>query len=261
MNPSQPSGHSTPGDIDLLLCECQRRGITLAAAHGQLILRGSSHQMTPRLKEALAAQKPALLELLQSSGQKKLLELPGPRGNRASPRANRSVPEQGKQLVQLHSHQASSGSRRLETSWLFPDFPDYQDESLTRSLRPLMYRDELPKSHAIVPDALSRRSSTHTRPENPGAESQVQNLKAIECPSVSREEQPFPGFQAGSPGLRHRSIGLQGQDRLDARCSDMREAWEERAAIMEFDGGLDRLTAEREAWRSITSIWTGGKGW
>ena len=32
---------------------------------------------------------------------------------------------------------------------------------------------------------------------------------------------------------------------------DWREAWEERAAIMEFDGGLPRALAELEAWRLL----------
>ncbi|MCA9715502.1 MAG: hypothetical protein H6713_09200 [Myxococcales bacterium] len=32
---------------------------------------------------------------------------------------------------------------------------------------------------------------------------------------------------------------------------DWREAWEERAAIMEFDGGLPRARAELEAWRLL----------
>ena len=31
----------------------------------------------------------------------------------------------------------------------------------------------------------------------------------------------------------------------------LREAWEERAAIMEFDGGLSREEAERKAWELI----------
>ncbi len=30
-----------------------------------------------------------------------------------------------------------------------------------------------------------------------------------------------------------------------------REAWEERAAIMEYDGGMDRARAELEAWRLL----------
>ena len=33
---------------------------------------------------------------------------------------------------------------------------------------------------------------------------------------------------------------------------DVREAYEERAAIMEFDGGLSRDEAEREAWALVS---------
>ena len=32
---------------------------------------------------------------------------------------------------------------------------------------------------------------------------------------------------------------------------DQRDEWEERAAIMEFCGGLDRETAERVAWECV----------
>lgn len=34
--------------------------------------------------------------------------------------------------------------------------------------------------------------------------------------------------------------------------ADLRDAWDERAAIMECDGGLGRPVAEHAAWRSLT---------
>jgi hypothetical protein len=33
------------------------------------------------------------------------------------------------------------------------------------------------------------------------------------------------------------------------------EAWEERASIMEYDGGLTRKEAEREAYRLVRAQW------
>jgi len=33
---------------------------------------------------------------------------------------------------------------------------------------------------------------------------------------------------------------------------DLRDAWDERAAIMEWDGGLARLEAEQAAWGWLT---------
>jgi hypothetical protein len=56
----------------------------------------------------------------------------------------------------------------------------------------------------------------------------------------SREEQPA-------------SIGSNGSA-LSARMreyEDLREAFEERAAIMEYDGGMTRAEAERAAWALI----------
>jgi hypothetical protein len=35
----------------------------------------------------------------------------------------------------------------------------------------------------------------------------------------------------------------------------VREAYEERAAIMEFDGGLSRDDAEREAWALVSKLY------
>lgn len=38
----------------------------------------------------------------------------------------------------------------------------------------------------------------------------------------------------------------------DIDCLSIDEAWEERAAIMQYDGGMDRETAEREAHLLLT---------
>ena len=59
------------------------------------------------------------------------------------------------------------------------------------------------------------------------------------------------------PGLREKlegSIGSNGSappSRL-LESESVREAYEERAAIMEFDGGLSRDEAEREAWALVS---------
>jgi hypothetical protein len=59
------------------------------------------------------------------------------------------------------------------------------------------------------------------------------------------------------PGLWEKSrasIGSNGSaptQRISEK-EDVREAYEERAAIMEFDGGLSRDEAEREAWALVS---------
>ncbi len=40
--------------------------------------------------------------------------------------------------------------------------------------------------------------------------------------------------------------------------ADLRELWEERAAIMEYDGGLPRAAAERQALRCVLGLPTEG---
>lgn len=40
--------------------------------------------------------------------------------------------------------------------------------------------------------------------------------------------------------------------------ADLRELWEERAAIMEYDGGLSRAEAERQALRCVLGLPTEG---
>lgn len=53
---------------------------------------------------------------------------------------------------------------------------------------------------------------------------------------------------------QHSSIVTIGSsaDRATHTDDDSREAFEERAAIVEFDGGLSRASAERMAWRLIS---------
>jgi len=46
-------------------------------------------------------------------------------------------------------------------------------------------------------------------------------------------------------------IGTHGERRLEVLSEADREAFEERAAIMQFDGGLSEVDAEAEAWRLI----------
>jgi hypothetical protein len=57
------------------------------------------------------------------------------------------------------------------------------------------------------------------------------------------------------PGLREKlegSIGSNGSTSPSRLLESVQEAFEERAAIMEFDGGLGRDDAEREAWALVS---------
>ena len=63
-----------------------------------------------------------------------------------------------------------------------------------------------------------------------------------------------------SPALRQKldgSIGSNGSTSpsLLLEPESVREAYEERAAIMEFDGGLSRDEAEREAWALVSKLY------
>ena len=54
------------------------------------------------------------------------------------------------------------------------------------------------------------------------------------------------------------SIGSNGSASASRICwnpKTLREAFEERAAIMEFDGGLSRDEAEREAWALVSKLY------
>jgi hypothetical protein len=44
------------------------------------------------------------------------------------------------------------------------------------------------------------------------------------------------------PRLKERVLGLSYEDRA---------LWEERAAIIEYDGNMPRVTAEQEAWKQL----------
>ena len=48
------------------------------------------------------------------------------------------------------------------------------------------------------------------------------------------------------------SIGSNGSTSPSRLLESVQEAFEERAAIMEFDGGLSRDDAEREAWALVS---------
>ena len=62
------------------------------------------------------------------------------------------------------------------------------------------------------------------------------------------------------PGLREKlegSIGSNGST-SPSRLLELEAAWEayeERAAIMEFDGGMSRDEAEREAWALVSKLY------
>jgi hypothetical protein len=62
------------------------------------------------------------------------------------------------------------------------------------------------------------------------------------------------------PAIREKlngSIGSNGSTSPShlPESESMREAYEERAAIMEFDGGLSRDDAEREAWALVSKLY------
>ena len=62
------------------------------------------------------------------------------------------------------------------------------------------------------------------------------------------------------PALREKlegSIGSNGSALPShlLESESLREAYEERAAIMEFDGGLSRDEAEREAWALVSKLY------
>jgi hypothetical protein len=59
---------------------------------------------------------------------------------------------------------------------------------------------------------------------------------------------PPPAFRKKLEG----SIGSNGGTSRLLESESVREAYEERAAIMEFDGGLSRDEAEREAWALVS---------
>jgi hypothetical protein len=59
---------------------------------------------------------------------------------------------------------------------------------------------------------------------------------------------PNPGFREKSAA----SIGSNGSASPSHLLESVWEAYEERAAIMEFDGGLSREEAEREAWALVS---------
>lgn len=58
-------------------------------------------------------------------------------------------------------------------------------------------------------------------------------------------------WQAGARTLGEGPVGLDGPRRRELPA-DLRDAWDERAAIMECDGGLARSVAEDAAWRCLT---------
>ena len=63
---------------------------------------------------------------------------------------------------------------------------------------------------------------------------------------------PHPGLWEKSAA----SIGSNGSTSPShlLEPESVREAYEERAAIMEFDGGLSRDDAEREAWALVSKL-------
>lgn len=79
----------------------------------------------------------------------------------------------------------------------------------------------------------ARRSTANTAEGNPVAVTAV----------------PRRGFSEKSKA----SVGSSGSAPLSPMlgCNDLRAAFEERAAIIEFDGGLSRDEAERAAWALV----------
>jgi hypothetical protein len=73
----------------------------------------------------------------------------------------------------------------------------------------------------------------------------------------SAERNPTAVMAVPPPAIREKldgSIGSNGSTSSShlLESESMQEAFEERAAIMEFDGGLSRDDAEREAWALVS---------
>jgi hypothetical protein len=75
--------------------------------------------------------------------------------------------------------------------------------------------------------------------------------------TANSAERTLTAVMAVLPGLREKLEGSFGSNgsaptqRISEK-EDVWEAYEERAAIMEFDGGLSRDEAEREAWALVS---------
>lgn len=81
--------------------------------------------------------------------------------------------------------------------------------------------------------------------DSPGKESKFAPIRPAFAPSPSlaaQGESPNSPFSPGQPVQVHSPPPLTGED-----LETISEAIEERAAIMEFDGGLSRAEAERQA--------------
>jgi hypothetical protein len=93
----------------------------------------------------------------------------------------------------------------------------------------------------------------------------LDSLRNITAQSREGDKSDKGDKSVQTPGLMSlRSLSAQPERQqstertLDA--SDFRDRYEERAAIVQFDGGGDRARAEARAWNEVVAIWTAGMG-
>lgn len=91
----------------------------------------------------------------------------------------------------------------------------------------------LERARREIPKSARRRTAN-------GAERTLTAVMAVPPPALREKLEGSIGSNGSAPTQRISEKG------------DAREDFEERAAIMEFDGGLSRDEAEREAWKLVS---------
>lgn len=76
-------------------------------------------------------------------------------------------------------------------------------------------------------------------------------VKVLEPTAYGGYKDVNAAWMAGTLTIGEAPVALPGPERLE-RTEELRDAWAERAAIMECDGGLVRPVAEHAAWCSLT---------
>ena len=92
----------------------------------------------------------------------------------------------------------------------------------------------LERARREIPKSARRRTAN-------SAERNLTAVMAVPPPALTEK---LDGF-----------IGSNGSTSPSHLVEYVREAYEERAAIMEFDGGLSRDDAEREAWTLVSKLY------
>ena len=77
-------------------------------------------------------------------------------------------------------------------------------------------------------------------------------VAALDAAAYGGAKDVSAAWGAGVLTIGEGPVALPGAERLEM-AEDLRDAWAERAAIMEWDGGLGRPVAEHAAWYSLTN--------